>query len=70
MLIKNTRPTPGLVQWLSAAHDDGARPLAVEAVGPDLRVLRQDGSELSETEQLEVTALLAAHAVAPLKKQS
>ena len=66
MLIKSTRPTGALVQWLSAAHDDGAPPLAVEAVGPDLRVTRQDGSEPSDTERLEVTALLAAHAVAPL----
>lgn len=68
MLIKHTRPTPSLVQWLSAAHDDGAPPLAVEAVGPDLRITRQDGSELSDTEQLEVAALLAAHAVSPLKE--
>ena len=69
MLIRNTRPTPGLVQWLSAAHDDGVPPLCVEAVGPDLRVTRQDGSDLSETEVLEVTALLAAHAVEPLRSQ-
>lgn len=69
MLIKNTAPAPGLVHWLSAAHDDGASPLCVEAVGPDLRVTRQDGSDLSETEALEVTALLAAHAVEPLRSK-
>lgn len=52
-----------LLELLHAAHDDdGAPPLRVLHDPPALAVLREDGSELSETEDLEVRALLAADA--------
>lgn len=67
MLILTTRLTPGLRRWLEGAHDDGRSPLVVVQTGEHIAVTRADGSEPSETERLEVTALLAAHAAEPLR---
>jgi len=64
--------TPALAAWIRAAHDDGASDLEVAGYARDdgspyARVERADGSELSPTEEREVRALLAAHAVEPLR---
>jgi hypothetical protein len=67
MLILRTTLTPALERWLRESHDDGCAPLKVEQVGADIRVLRDDGSDLSEDETVEVRARLAANAVRPLK---
>ncbi len=63
MLIRSTSLTARLARWLRESHDDGAADLAVRVAGGDIEVTRADGSDLSPTETLEVTARLAAHAV-------
>ena len=59
-----TRPlTPLLRGWLRGAQDDEHGPELVvtpTADGRSFTVLRADGSEPSETEQIEVAALCAA----------
>ena len=67
MLIQRTTLTDGLRRWLRTAHDDGEPQLRVEQAGPDVRVLRASGDELSPTEQDEIVALLAAHEAEPLR---
>lgn len=73
MIIRDVALTPALAAWLRAAHDDGAAALFVHGrqgarTGTHyLAVLRADGSDLSPTEEREVRALLAAHAVEPLR---
>lgn len=59
-------PTETLLALLRGAHDDGRQPLDVRFSSPALVVLHADGTELSETEEREVRALLAADAVEPL----
>lgn len=76
MILHGVTLTPALAAWLRAAHDDGAYPLDVRVirrirggvdVGPaGIDVTRANGSTLSQTEETEVRALLAAHAVEPL----
>lgn len=69
MLIRNIDLTPTLARWLRESHDDGLPELVVAhdmgGLYGDIIVLRADRSELSETEHLEITARLAAHAVEP-----
>ncbi len=73
MLIRATSLTTALARWLRESHDDGTPELVVRyqlrgrACVCDIRVLRANGSDLSEAERLEITARLAAHAVEPLK---
>lgn len=66
MLIARVRLTPGLRRWLEGAHDDGQPALKVAQVDDHILVTRADGAELSEDEQIEITALLAAHAAEAL----
>lgn len=67
MIVTHTILTPALRRWLEAGHDDDWPPLLVRQVGESVEVTRADGCELSDREQTEVTALMAAHAVEPLK---
>ena len=67
MLILETELTAGLIWWLSQAHDDGCEALQVRQAGAHVQVTRQGGGDLSDTEQNEVIALLAAHSVSPLQ---
>jgi hypothetical protein len=67
VLILRTTLTPTLARWLRESHDDDCAPLLVEQVGADIRVVRADGSDLSDDETLEVRARLAANAVEPLR---
>mgnify|MGYP003527995863 CR=1 FL=1 len=65
MIAQSTTLTPTLARWLSHAHDgapDRGQPLRVRQLGAHLEVLQADGAELSESERIEVTSLLAAHA--------
>jgi len=57
------RPSPRLLRLLRAAHDDGQPEISVIASPPALVVTRRDGAELSDSEQTEVRALLAADGV-------
>jgi hypothetical protein len=63
MIIANLTLTPGLLRWLRSRHDDGAQELRARQRGPDVEVLRADGSELSEAEQAHVRGTAAAHGV-------
>lgn len=67
MLIPNLTLTSQLQRWLRQSNDDGQPELFVryESTHPKAGVIvtRQDGSEPSESEQLEIMARLAAHAV-------
>jgi hypothetical protein len=56
-----------LVELLRGAHDDGELELSVMHDPPALVLLRADSRELSETEQLEVRAILAADAAEPIE---
>lgn len=56
-----------LLELLRGAHDDGQPALQVLHDPPALVVLREDGSELSATEELEVRALLAADEAEPFE---
>lgn len=67
MIVRDTVLTPALQRWLEQARDDDQPPLQVRQVGSDIEVLRPGGATLSETERVEVTALLAAHSVEPLR---
>lgn len=77
MIVRDLVLTPALEQWIRDAHDDGQEPLDITDLSdPDDRedggatsilVARADLSELSATEQVEVRALVAAHAVEPLR---
>ena len=71
MLIQDVPLTPALARWLQESHDDGEPELTVRRGGFGFRplffVLRADGSDVSDTEHIEITARLAAHAVEPLK---
>ena len=71
MIIRDTTLTEPLHAWLLSAADDG-RVLRVRQHGPDIHVDALVGLDrglarvdLTETETLEVTALLAAHAAEP-----
>ena len=67
MLIRDTTLTPALARWLRESHDDDESELLVAQVGTDIVVMRLPAArDLSETERLEITARLAAHAVEPL----
>jgi hypothetical protein len=65
--IRATILTEALVAWLRRAHDDDTPALRVFSHGETVTVLRHDGADLSETEEIEVRALLAAHQVEPLR---
>lgn len=64
MIIRNTTLTEPLRAWLLSAADDG-RTLRVRQHGPDIHVDAVGEPGITETETLEVTALLAAHAAEP-----
>jgi hypothetical protein len=66
MLLKDIQVTPALVAWLRDGHDDGYPPLQVEELAGGLRVLRHDGSPLSDREEREVSGLCAVHTAKPL----
>jgi hypothetical protein len=66
LTIRDTQMTAPLRRWLSESHDDGQLPLVVEQIGVDVAIRRADGSALSDAEEIEIRALLAAHAVLPL----
>lgn len=67
-IIRSTAPGPGLLRRLREdAHDDGEPDLLVHYEDDVLIVVRVDGHDLSETEEIEVRALLAADDVAPLR---
>lgn len=77
MIIPGVTLTPALAAWLRAAHDDGQRNLRVSQISnlwsgvPTwIEVVRDGGlagdEDLSPTEEQEVRALLAAHAVESL----
>lgn len=66
MTIVRIRPFGArLLELLRGAHDDGQPALWVLHDPPALVVVREDGSELSSTEELEVRALLAADDAEP-----
>ena len=67
-MIAPVQVTQALAAWLSQAHDDGQTELSCRQRGHMLEITRADGSELSETEMVEVRALLAAHAAEPFQR--
>lgn len=64
MLAKNTRLadlTPRALAWIQAERDDpAAPPLRLTQAGPDLEILRHDGSPLSPREEAGCAGRLAA----------
>lgn len=66
MIVADLTLTPALSRWLRESRDDEQPALAVTQLGADIRILRTDGSELSEREARHVRGVLAAHAVEKL----
>lgn len=60
--------TPALTAWLST-RGDGA-PLSVSQDGPDVVVLRADGTEPLPHEAIRCQGIAAAHAVEPFTRSS
>jgi hypothetical protein len=56
-----------LLELLQGAHDDDQPALVVTHEPPALVVLRADGTELSEVEEKEIWALLAADGAEPFE---
>jgi len=71
VILHGVTLTPALAAWIAQAHDDGQPELRATSIlrggTYGTEVTRGGGSELSPTEEREVRALLAAHAVEPLR---